>query len=271
MALSNGRVLAGRYEILNLIGAGGMGEVYLAKDTSSVKRIVAVKNLRSEHQGDLERRRFRREIENSFKLKHPNIVEGLDYIEEDDVHAYVMEYVEGGDLTSLLRAHAPWRRLLPILRGILSGLEAIHDAGIVHRDLKPGNILLTKELTPKISDFGAARIAGSSTITTEGLWIGTPLYIAPEYVETGESDHRGDIFAWGVLAYQLLSGRAPYLSKTKPELIAERFKTPQDIETLNKSLPDQLTLIVRKAMNVRLCERYQTAREAMADLDAITH
>lgn len=267
--LRAGQVLVSKYEVVEFLGKGGMGEVYRARDLAHNRQLVAVKKIRGEILSDVEsRERFRREIESTFSIRHQNIVEGIEYIHEPDLEAYVMEYVDGGDLAALIKARPARRVAVSVLRDILSGLSMIHDAGMVHRDLKPENILLTKQLSAKISDFGAARFLGSSTLTREGLWIGTPLYIAPEYVETGESDQRGDIFSWGVLAYQLLSGQSPYHSNTKAGIIAERFNAPQDIRDLNRKLPSKLCDVVRKAMCVRLSERYQDARDILADLDA---
>jgi len=270
MHLRVGQIIKGHYEILRLIGRGGMGEVYKARDKALSGQIVAIKNINTEllKQGDL-KKRFQREIISAFSLHHPNIVRGIEYIDEEGLDAFAMEYVNGGDLLSFMKGRPDHRRAMPVLVGILLGLAAIHDAGMVHRDLKPENILLTTELLPKISDFGAARFLGSQSITQEGVWLGTPMYIAPEYIETGEMDERGDIFAWGVIAYELIAGRSPYQAKTKTDLITARFSKAPTVIEVNGKIPLALSLIIEKAMEVRILERYQSVRELLKDLEGL--
>ena len=137
-----------------------------------------------------------------------------------------MEFVDGSDLSEMMRRNrVDWRRAVEILLQIASGLDAIHKAGIVHRDLKPENMLIATDGTVKISDFGVARLKGSITLTQAGAMVGTPKYVSPEYIETGECDHRGDIYALGVIGFELLAGRSPFRSTTRVSMMMERFKS----------------------------------------------
>ncbi len=272
MNLQPGSLFCGRYEIIRPVGAGGMGAVYLAKDPRFEDFFVALKVLypgviRSRES----RERFRNEIVASYRVNHKNVVRAYEYFDQEEFQAYAMEYVDGSDLAELMRKNRiEWRRALDILLQIASGLEAIHKAGIVHRDLKPENMLIASDGTVKISDFGVARLKGSITLTQAGAMVGTPKYVSPEYIETGECDHRGDIYAVGVIGFELLAGRSPFRSTTRVSMMMERFKVNLDV--LPKLVPDaprSVIAFIKKAMAVEVMNRYQSAAELVADLQAI--
>ncbi|NDC38138.1 MAG: serine/threonine protein kinase [Proteobacteria bacterium] len=270
VTLEAGTLFAGRYEILRRIGAGGMGAVYLACDPIDRDFKVALKLL---HPGTLQsptaRERFRNEITAHYQIKHPNVVRAYEYFDAEDVQAYAMEYVDGCDLLERLRQGrmAP-SEVAQILTQVASALEAIHKAGIVHRDLKPENIMLTRGGQVKISDFGVARVRDSRTLTNVGSMVGTPKYLAPEYVETGECDGRGDIFAVGVIAYELISGDSPFGRDFKPRDVLERLRMhiPPLLEVVPRCPPD-LAHIIHRAMCLRVLQRYQSATELREDLE----
>lgn len=267
-----GTNLGGRYEVIRSIGAGGMGAVYLACDTRYRDFFVALKVL---YPGIIKtkesRERFRNEIVASYRVNHINIVRAFEYFDEDDFQAYAMEYVDGGDLAEKMNGgKLSWVVATNILKQIAAGLEAIHAQGVVHRDLKPENILLTKAGIVKISDFGVARLRGSITLTQAGAMVGTPKYVSPEYVETGECDHRGDIYALGVMAFELLTGESPFRSDTKVSLMLERFNIDlTKLQEIGPDCPPALIKIVTKALSVSLEGRYQSAKQLWEDLDAL--
>lgn len=270
VTLEAGTLFAGRYEIIRQLGAGGMGAVYLACDPNERTFQVAIKVL---YPGTLQstksRERFRNEITASYRIKHRNVVRAYEYFDAEDVQAYAMEFIDGGDLLEQLRAgRMACSEAVLILTQIASALEAIHKAGIVHRDLKPENILITKQGEVKITDFGVARLRESRTLTNAGSMVGTPKYLAPEYVETGESDGRGDIFAIGVIAYELLSGTSPFGKDFKPQQVLDRMKMRiPALQEVTPGCPSELAAIVHKAMSLKVRERYQNATEMREDLE----
>ena len=270
--LEPGALFGGRYEIIRAIGAGGMGAVYLACDPRFRDFLVALKVL---YPGVIKsresRERFRNEIVASYRVNHRNVVRAYEYFDEEDFQAYAMEHVDGGDLSEQMAGRrVEYRYAIDILAQIAAGLEAIHAMGIVHRDLKPENILVTKAGVAKISDFGVARLKGSITLTQAGAMVGTPKYVSPEYIETGECDHRGDIYAVGVIGYELISGRSPFRSDSRVSMMMERFKKdPADLLTICPECPPVFVEIIKKAMAVDLSSRYQSAAELREDLELL--
>jgi serine/threonine protein kinase len=267
-----GALFEGRYEIVKHLGAGGMGAVYLACDPRHRDFLVALKVLypgviKSEEA----RLRFRNEIVASYRVNHRNIVRAYEYFDEPEFQAYAMEYVDGGDLLDRIsQGSISIPEVIEILRQATSGLEAVHAEGICHRDLKPENILLTKKGVVKITDFGVARLKGGQGLTQVGAMVGTPKYLAPEYVETGESDHRGDLYALGVIAYEMLTGVSPFRAESKTALMIERFQNEfAPILSLRPDCPVALAKIIEKAMSVKLSERYQSAEEMRLDLELL--
>lgn len=272
LGLETGFVFGGRYKILKPIGAGGMGAVYLACDARYEDFMVALKVL---YPGIIKtpeaRERFRNEIVASYRVNHPNIVRAFEYFDEDELQAFAMEYVDGGDLLERIKTGGiSISEGLVIMRQVASGLVAIHKEGIVHRDLKPENIMLTKKGVAKITDFGVARLRGAVTLTKAGAMVGTPKYLSPEYVETGECDARGDLYAWGVIAYEMIAGSSPFTSHTNISLMVERLKQKAaPLAEVAPHCPPSLAKVVEKAMSISVSKRYQTAQELVADLDLV--
>jgi len=272
LGLETGHLFGGRYRILEAIGAGGMGAVYLACDCNREDFKVALKVL---YPGIVKtretRERFRNEIIASYRVNHPNVVQAYEYFDEGDLQAYAMEYVDGGDLLLRMKnAPLPPSYVISLLKQVASGLGAFHREGIVHRDLKPENILVTSDGVVKITDFGVARLRGASTLTEEGAMVGTPKYLAPEYVELGECDHRGDIYALGVIGYELLAGVSPFREESRVSLMVERLN--HNAPPLRKAAPHcpvPLTKVIHKAMNLSVNRRYQSADELVHDLELV--
>ena len=250
----------GPYEILSPLGAGGMGEVYRARD-KRLGRDVALKILPPEVANDpLRRQRFEQEARAVAALNHPNIVAVYDVGEG----YFVSELVDGPPLSS---AKLGLRKTIEVAVQIASGLAAAHDAGIVHRDLKPGNILLTRDGRPKILDFGLAKVqaAGStddSTVimrTEPGVVMGTPGYMSPEQVRGFSTDHRSDFFSFGVILYELLSGRRAFRGETNVETMTAILK--QEPPDLPETVPEALRQIVAHCLEKDPRERFQSARD----------
>ncbi len=276
-----GRTL-GHYEIQSLLGAGGMGEVYRARDLR-LDRDVAVKIL-PEHLADNPEalRRFEREAKAVAALSHPNILAIPDFGAEQGVSYAVTELLEGATLRERLRpASLDWREAAPIGIAIAEGLAAAHAKGIIHRDLKPENIFLTSDGQVKILDFGIARVkrevsAEAETLTwadttKPGTVMGTLGYMSPEQVRGEQADAPSDIFSLGCVLYEMVSRRRPFERKTGAEIIAAILnEEPPPLTRLEKSAPAELERIIRHCLRKKPDERYQSARDLAADLKAIT-
>src|SRR5271157_1404732 len=247
----------GPYEIVSLAGAGGMGEVYKARDTR-LHRTVAIKVLPPLAAGDAERRRrFLREARAASALNHPNIVTLYDVVSEDGRDSIVMEYVEGKTLADRIgRKGLLLRDALHYAIQIADALAAAHAAGIVHRDVKPGNILVTEKGSVKVLDFGLAKLAGQEGVpasTQTASLAGTPGYLAPEQIEGRPADTRSDIFAFGCILYELLSGRRAFPGETITAALAATATTePKALEGVPKRLDELVRLCLRKDPERRL-------------------
>lgn len=271
ISLSPGTLFAGRYEIVRLLGEGGMGVVYLAVDPKDRDFQVALKVLFPGVVNEESRQRFSSEMKMSQQVNHPNVVRSYEHFDHQHYQAYAMEYVDGGDLaTKMRRGRLSVPETLDYMKQIAAGLRAIHSAGIVHRDLKPENILLTKDLHAKISDLGLARSNSSGTLTNAGMMVGTPQYLSPEYIELGEVDFRADIFALGVMAYEMISGVSPWGPGSGLALLASRVtRRVPHVSDLVKECPSSLSAIIARAMAVNLNVRYQSAEDLLNDLSAL--
>jgi len=269
LGLEAGSIFGKRYEIIKYLGAGATGSVYLACDREHRSFQVALKVL---YPGVLSSphslARFRQEIIASYSINHINIVRAYEYFDEATLQAYAMEYVDGGDLLSrMVKERIDQETATNILAQISAGLAAIHEKGIVHRDLKPANILLSSDSTIKISDFGVARLTGSATLTNNGSTVGTPKYLAPEYIQTGECDHRGDLYALGVIGYEMIAGVSPFKADTPISIMVERFKQQQaPLLQLVPNCNPELVRIIEKSMAFDVNSRYQSASELYQDL-----
>jgi len=272
LGLQPGTIIAGKYEVVRCLGAGSMGLVYACRNRV-LGQIVAVKVLFPEVASDkIAAARFKNEILASYEVSHPNVVRAYDYISERDLVAYSMEYVGGGDLASKLGSdeRMPISQIVRMLSQMAAGCQAIHDAGIVHRDLKPENILLTSEGSVKIADFGIARNRHGPKLTEHGGVVGTIDYVAPEYMLRSQVDWRSDIYALGILAYEMVTGESPFQAESVYATMTKRLKTdPEPPSRLRSECPPELDQIILKAMQREPEKRYQAAREMFTDLQKV--
>jgi serine/threonine-protein kinase len=260
----------GRYEITEPLGQGGMGTVYKAYDPL-LARVVAVKVISGQFstQPDL-RERFFREARAIARLDHPNIVTVYDLGEEDGVPYLAMQFLEGLDLEHRMRA--PEGMTLPrkveIAISVAGGLAHAHAAGIVHRDVKPANVFITNEGQVKLLDFGLARLM-SSELTRSNVMVGTVNYMAPEQLRGSKTDHRVDIFSFGVVLYELLGGRKPFQAESFASIMYKILEeTPEPLAHLDPTLPPLLVAIVDRAMAKAREDRYQLMAELYRDLES---
>ncbi|MGH9836551.1 MAG: protein kinase domain-containing protein, partial [Blastocatellia bacterium] len=274
-----GRTL-GHYKLQSLLGAGGMGEVYRARDLR-LDRDVAVKILPEQFAQDPEAlRRFEREAKAVAALSHPNILAIHDFGAEQGVSYAVTELLEGATLRERLRpAPLDWREAVRIGIAIAEGLAAAHAKGIIHRDLKPENIFLTSDGQVKILDFGIARVkrvvsADSETITSTatkpGVVMGTLGYMSPEQVRGEAADAPSDVFSFGSVLYEMVSGQRPFARATTAEMIAAILDAePPPLAQTGKKIPAEMERVIRHCLAKRPGERYQAARDLVFDLKAM--
>ncbi len=271
-----GHLFANRYRIEQILGRGGMGVVYKAVD-SQLDEMVAIKTLPGDvmtrSPEDLER--FKREIRLARKITHRNVLRTYDYGEAEGVYFISMEFVRGYTLSELLEEapnrQMPARAAVGISRQICRGLHAAHEQGIIHRDIKPGNVLIDAKGEVKLMDFGIARMAETpEAMTQAGLIIGTPHYMSPEQVQGKQLDPRTDVYAMGVLIYEMLAGRRPFESSSLTGVltahITEAAKPPIDIRP---DIGRELNGIVMKCLTKDPKTRYADAGALLADLDRV--
>src|SRR6201987_2156483 len=261
----------GRYRIQGLLGTGAMGEVYRAHDPV-IDRLVAIKILRSElvigSGAEQLLERFRREARAAGRRVHPNIVTIWDFGEVDGGPFLVMELVDGSSLDAFIKLSGPppADRSVRIIPQVLCALDFAHGSGIVHRDIKPSNILVLDQDHVKVADFGIARI-DTSDFTIVGDLLGTPAYMAPEQLTGGPIDHRTDVFAAGVILFEMLTGVKPFRGKSITEIMSFMEKRgPEDIRALNPALPESLRLVLGRALAFDPGARYGSAAEFSAAL-----
>jgi serine/threonine protein kinase len=258
------------YEIIEVLGRGGMGVVYKARHLA-LKRVVALKMvLAGDHAGSEQLARFRREAETVAQLRHLNIVQVYDVGEADGLPYLSLEFVEGGSLSRKLASSAmPPPEAAGLVAMLAEAVEVAHRAGIIHRDLKPSNVLLTADGTPKITDFGLAKRLGEERLTMAGAVLGTPSYMAPEQAE-GRADAFGpatDVYALGGILYELLTGRSPFRGSTLIETLEQvRHQEPNPPRQLNSHVPIDLELICLKCLRKEPTDRYPTAAALADDL-----
>ena len=275
ISLQPGTVIAGRYEVVKCLGAGSMGLVYACRHRELAGHMVAVKVLFGEvAQDKIAAARFRNEIFASYGVSHPNVVRAYEYLRDGDLVAYTMEYVDGGALSEKLESPGsglPVSECVSILSQMCYGVQAIHDAGIVHRDLKPENILLTRDGVVKIADFGIARTGHGPRLTEHGGVVGTIDYVSPEYMLNSQVDWRSDIYAIGILGYEMLTGESPFRGDSVYATMTKRLKSdPKPPSALRPECPGRLDEIVLKAMHRDPELRYQSAAEMFYDLRALS-
>jgi eukaryotic-like serine/threonine-protein kinase len=268
----------GAFEIVSLLGAGGMGEVYRARDTR-LNRTVAVKILNSDRVGHPER--FRREAQAISRLSHPHICSLYDIGEANGTAFLVMEYLEGRTLADRLSdGPLPLEQALRHGIEICDALDRAHRQGVIHRDVKPGNVMLTRE-GAKLLDFGLAKLrkaedgiaedtTASLHLTREGEMVGTVLYMAPEQLEGRESDARTDIFAFGVVLYEMITGRQPFTGASRASIIASILTSdPPSVSALQPLVSQRLDRLVKRCLTKNPDERWQTARDLGYELREI--
>ncbi|WP_141603425.1 Stk1 family PASTA domain-containing Ser/Thr kinase [Terrilactibacillus laevilacticus] len=265
-----GRRISDRYDILSRLGEGGMAVVYKAKDLI-LDRLVAVKILRHDFSNNEEFiRRFRREAESVASLSHPNIVNIYDIGEEDDCYFIVMEYVQGITLKKFIKSYSPvsFQEVVYIAKQIALALAHAHERGIVHRDIKPHNILIDENENVKVTDFGIALGVTSATITYTNSILGSAHYISPEQASGGKATIKSDIYAFGIVLFELLTDRIPYPGSS-PVTVAikhlnDPFPYPKDFR---HDIPQSLENVVIKAVEKNPNLRYDTMNELYEDLD----
>ena len=265
-----GKMLDNRYEILERIGTGGMAIVYKAK-CHRLNRLVAVKILKSDLAQDEDfRRRFNAESQAVAQLSHPNIVSVYDVSKGGDIEYIVMELIDGITLKQYMekRGQLNWRESLHFITQIMRGLSHAHSRGIIHRDIKPQNIMVLRDGSVKVADFGIACLADSAqTLTQEAL--GSVHYISPEQARGDRPDARSDIYSSGVVLYEMLTGRLPFEGESAVSVAIQHLSSiPLAPREINPDIPEQLELICMKAMAPDLEHRYQSADAMIADLEA---
>jgi len=273
VSLQPGTVIGGKYEVVKCLGAGSMGMVYACRHRDLQGQLVAAKVLFHEVASDnVAAARFKNEVLASYGVSHPNVVRAYEYIKDGELIAYTMEFVGGGDLADRMSRTEPVRIVdgLRLLSQMAAGVQAIHDAGIVHRDLKPENILLTNDGTVKIADFGIARTQNGPKLTEHGGIVGTLEYVAPEYMLRSQVDWRSDIYALGILAYELVAGDAPFKGESAYASISKRLQTDPEPPSKHRSdCPKSLDAIILRALHRDPELRYQSATEMFYDLQRV--
>ena len=265
-----GKRLDGRYEIIEIIGVGGMAVVYKAFDNID-NRIVAVKILKDEYlTNDEFRRRFKNESKAIAVLSHPNIVKVYDVSYGDRLQYIVMEYVEGITLKEYIEQQGviDTREAVYFVTQILRALQHAHDKGIVHRDIKPQNIMLISDGTIKVTDFGIARFSRSETKTMTETAIGSVHYISPEQAKGSVTDSKSDLYSVGVVLYEMLTGKLPFQSENAVSVaLMQLQQNPIQPRQLNPNIPVGLEQIIMRAMQKNPNDRYQSASEMLVDID----
>ena len=268
--LEKGRVLAGRYEILQLLGRGGMGAVYKARDTE-LDRIVALKLIRPELARNPEiLRRFKQELILARQVTHKNVIRIFDLGQSDGIKFITMDFVEGQDLRVLLveRGKFPAEEASRLMLQICRALEAAHSEGVIHRDLKPQNIMVTGDGRAYVMDFGIARSAHLPGMTQTGALVGTPEYMSPEQARGEKLTERSDLFSLGVIFYELLTGKSPYPADaplgTLWKRLQEKPKAPAEVEA---TVPMALNDLVMNALEIEPEKRISSAREMAQQLE----
>lgn len=263
----------GDFQILRLIGQGGMGQVYLAEQ-ASLKRKVALKLMRQELMTNpVSLQRFKYEGEAIARVTHPNIVQVYQIGQEDGLIYMVLEYVDGRNLREYITRKGPLNLLvcIGILRQVANALQRASETGIIHRDIKAENILLTRKGEVKVADFGLSRILienqPESNLTQSGIILGTPLYLSPEQIEDRAVDTRTDLYSLGITAYFMLTGKHPYVGKNSFEIALRHLEAkPVPLAILRPDLPEGMSAIVARMMAKDPQKRYQMGRDLVKDL-----
>jgi len=268
--LTPGTTFARRYQIIEDLGKGGMGRVYKVFDTE-VREKMALKLLRPDIATD-ERtiERFRNELKLARGIAHRNVCRMYDLGREEGTYFITMEYISGEDLKSLIHriGALPVGKAVSIGKQVSEGLAEAHRLGVIHRDLKPSNVMVDREGNARIMDFGIARSLAAKGITGAGIMIGTPEYMSPEQVDGKEADPRSDIYALGIILFEMLTGHLPFEGDTPLSVaVKQKSERPPDPKTLNTQIPEELGRIILKCLEKTKEKRYQSADELLAALD----
>ena len=272
-ALAPGSDFGSRYRIEKILGQGGMGRVYKAYD-KNLDRIVALKVVREGMMNESDAlKRFKQEMVLASKISHRNILRIHDMGEVGDMKFITMAFVEGTDLHGILKANPdlPLERTLSFALQLAEALEAAHEEGVVHRDLKPQNILVASDDHIYVADFGLAKSFEENAIrmTRTGAFLGTPRYMSPEQVEGKPADQRSDLYAYGLILYEMATGDVPFTGESTLKVMYQRIQEmPKDPQTINPSLPDWFTHVIMRCLERDPEMRYQTASEILVDLRA---
>ena len=267
-----GALLDGRYLVGTTIASGGMSTVYRGLDRR-LDRPVAIKVMDARYAGDQQfLNRFRLEARAAARLSHPSLVAVYDQGVDLRRPFLVLELVEGGTLRELLveRGPMPPHAAAAVLRPVLAGLSVAHDAGLIHRDVKPENVLISDTGEVKLADFGLVRAVAEAGITSSSLILGTPAYLSPEQVQTGDADPRSDIYALGIVAFELLTGRTPFTGDTPLSVAYQRIDSEVPLpSSAIDGVPAQFDTLVARATRRDPDRRYPSTAEMSADLEAI--
>jgi serine/threonine protein kinase/Tfp pilus assembly protein PilF len=270
--LSTGSTFAGRYQIIEEIGKGGMGKIYKAHDTE-IKEKVALKLIKPEISADKKTiERFQNELKFARKIGHRNVCRMYDLNKEEGSYYITMEYVSGEDLKSFIRrvGQLPSGKAISIAKQICDGLMEAHRLEVIHRDLKPSNVMIDKEGNARIMDFGIARSLEAKGITGPGVMIGTPEYMSPEQVEGKEIDQRTDIYSLGVILYEMVTGRVPFEGDTALTIaVKQKTEEPKDPREFNTQLSEDLNRVILKCLEKDKEKRHQSAGELRTELENI--
>ncbi len=271
--LSEGLEVAGRYRVKGLIGKGGMGVVYLADDLE-LERAVALKVIRSDIAASPESlERFKREIQLSSKVTHRNVLRVFDLGESEGAKFLTMEYVQGEDLSDIVKREGrlPFARVMDYFQQICAGLGAAHEQGVIHRDLKPQNVMIDPTGRVLLTDFGLATVAAGSSAATSGAVMGTPYYMSPEQVRGEELDQRSDIYALGIMLYELLTGAIPFAGGNVLDVMQRRLtEPPRPVGELNPDLPAYVRRVIDRCLAPEREGRYATCEEILREIHDAT-
>ncbi len=270
--LTTGSIFAGRYQIVEVLGKGGMGKVYKAID-KKLNEEVALKIIKPEIASDKKTlERFNNELKFARKIAHKNVGRMYELMEEKGTHFITMEYVPGQDLRGLIRQSGQLAvgTSISIAKQVCEGMAEAHRLGVIHRDLKPQNIMIDKEGNARIMDFGIARTLKAKGITGAGVMVGTPEYMSPEQVESKEVDQRSDIYSLGIILYEMVTGRVPFEGDT-PLSVAVKHKTeaPPDPRRINTQIPENLSRLILNCLEKDKEKRCQSAGDVHSELDKI--